>query len=169
MACAFLFTHKEYKRKLLTIHFTIVKHGAVSGEIGFMLTKFQTPLKKSRVGVFTALYSPHQLSNRCPQRFGDGLNCKKTRILDASFNSAQKSPVNVGFGGKRFLRQLFLRPEFPNLPTKLFGNVMAHLRQSCRLRWTMAVGYIQQLHLTDNRRSATIIHGQARQTPRNCL
>ena len=42
---------------MLTTHFTIVKHEAVSGEIGFMLTKFQMPLKKSRMALLS-LYIP---------------------------------------------------------------------------------------------------------------
>ncbi|MGA9779617.1 MAG: hypothetical protein WBS33_15225 [Verrucomicrobiia bacterium] len=77
------------------------------------------------------LYSPHQFSDRCPQRVSNGLDRKKARIFNASFYPAQKSPINVGFGRKRFLRQLFLRSEFPNLLTELFGNVMTHSRQVC--------------------------------------
>lgn len=90
-----------------------------------------TPLMKT-------LYSPHQLSNRCPQRVSNCLNRKKARVFNTSFYPAQKSPVNVGFGGKRFLRQLFLRSEFSNSLTKSFGNVMTHLRQVCP--FTMANG-----------------------------
>jgi hypothetical protein len=77
------------------------------------------------------LYPPHQLSNRCPQRFGNGLNCKKTRIFHAPFYAAQKCPVNVGFGSERILRQFSLHSEFPDLMTKLFGNIVTHLRQCC--------------------------------------
>lgn len=77
------------------------------------------------------LYPPHEFSNSCFQRFGNRLNRKKARILDAALDTAQKRPVNIGFGGKRFLRQLFPRPEFPNLLTKSFGNVVTHLRQVC--------------------------------------
>jgi hypothetical protein len=92
--------------------------------------RFGRPKAKSPKKI-KILYPPHQLSNRCPQRFGNGLNCKKTRIFNAPFYPAQKSPINVGFGSKRFLRQLFLRSEFPNSLTKPFGNVMTHLRQVC--------------------------------------
>jgi hypothetical protein len=77
------------------------------------------------------LYPPHQFSNRCAQRFGNRLNRKKAWILDATLDAAQKCPVNIGFGRKGFLRQFFLCPEFPNLLTKSFGNIMAHLRQFC--------------------------------------
>jgi hypothetical protein len=77
------------------------------------------------------LNPPHQLSNRCPQRFGNGLNRKKTRVFHASFYPAQKGPINVGFGSKRFLRQFPPHPELPNLLTKSFGNIMTHLRQVC--------------------------------------
>lgn len=100
-------------------------------------TKFK-PDCSDTTPLIKTLYFPHQFSNRCPQRVSDGLNRKKTRVFKTSFYSAQKSPINVGFGGKRFLRQLFLRSEFPNLQAELLGNVMTHLRQVCP--FAMAAG-----------------------------
>ncbi len=73
----------------------------------------------------------HQFSDGCLQRFGYGLNCKKTWIFQAALDTAQKCAVNVGFSGQSLLRQLSLRADFPNPLAESFGNVMAHSRLSC--------------------------------------
>lgn len=78
-----------------------------------------------------SLYALHQLADRRPQRFSDCLNRKKARILYPSLYPTQKCPINGGFGSKRFLRQFSLQSELPNLLTKSFGDIVAHLRQFC--------------------------------------
>jgi hypothetical protein len=74
----------------------------------------------------------HQISNACLKRIRNGLNREQRRIFHATFNAAQKSPVNVGFGGESFLGQFPLQPRFPNTLTELFRNIMAHLRDFSR-------------------------------------
>lgn len=77
------------------------------------------------------LNSSRQFPDRCFQRFGNRLNCKKTRIFQATLNAAQKSTINVGSGSKTLLRQLSLQSGSPNTLSESFGNIMTHLRQSC--------------------------------------
>ena len=68
----------------------------------------------------------HQISNANFKSVGNCLNREQSRILHATLNTAQKGPVNVGFGGQGFLRQLPIEPRFPHTLSKLFRNVMAH-------------------------------------------
>ena len=69
----------------------------------------------------------HQISNAGFKRICNGLNREQRRIFHASLDAAQKSPVNVGFGGESFLGQTPLQPRFPNPLTELLRDVMAHL------------------------------------------
>jgi hypothetical protein len=73
----------------------------------------------------------HQISRSRVEGVGNRLNGKQTRIFHATFDSAQKSAINVGFGRKLFLRQFSLNTNFPNSLTESFGNVVAHSCQSC--------------------------------------
>lgn len=85
----------------------------------------------------------HEITNANFKSIGDGLNCEKRRILNAALNTAQKRPVNVGFGGESFLRQLSLQPHIPNPLSELFRNVMAHLLNCYTGTLAVAVGYTQ--------------------------
>lgn len=67
-----------------------------------------------------------QISDANFKRICDCLNRKERGILDATLNAAQECPVNIGFGGKGFLRQLALKPHFPNPLSELFRNIMPH-------------------------------------------
>jgi hypothetical protein len=72
----------------------------------------------------------HQAANSYIQGVCKGLNRKKARIFHTAFDAAKKSSVDVGFGGKSFLRQLSLDSDVSNSPAELFRNVMAHSRHS---------------------------------------
>jgi len=74
-------------------------------------------------------HSLHQISNADFKSVRNGLNCEQRRIFHTALNATQESPVNVGFCGKSFLRQLSFQPHFPNSLSELFRNVMAHVAQ----------------------------------------
>jgi hypothetical protein len=72
------------------------------------------------------LQPPRQLPNRYRQPVRNRLNGKQGRILDASFDPAQKRSVEIAFGGERLLGQLPLLAQAPNASAEPLGNVVSH-------------------------------------------
>jgi hypothetical protein len=68
----------------------------------------------------------HQVADARSKGIGNCLNRKQGWIFHPTFDSAEKGPVNVGFGGKSLLGQLLFQPHFPNLLSELFCNIVAH-------------------------------------------